>query len=104
MIQAQLNAYGPKTTFVGRHPYEQPPEDKSGISGLELVQIVKDNPGITCIGIFNLLGRSSTSNINGGLRARVKYGDVHIRKVNTPHPSGKGGTKVIHWYPGAGDD
>jgi hypothetical protein len=104
MIQAQINAYGPKTTFIGKHPYASVETKPSNLSGVALVQVVITNPGVTCQGIYDIIKKGTVSKIGSALNLRIKYGDVHSKKIRKPHPSGNGATYVLHWYPGKAND
>lgn len=98
MIQATLNAYGPRTVFVRKHPYRDAIEKPGPISGVSLVQIVKEHPGITSPEIFKLINKGNISKIGASLQLRVKYGDVHSKRVFTPRLNGA--NQILHWYPG----
>ena len=98
-MQAQLNAYGPRTTFIGRHPYADVVSPTS-LARHVLMKLVEENPGCTTAQLTEIIGHKSKKHVATALETRLKYNDVHIIKRKVAHKNGNGATQVIHWYPG----
>lgn len=100
MMQVALNAYGPRTTFVGVHPYAHL-VSKPRVTAAKLEALIAEHPGSTVKQLHALIGCGDSSSILASLHSREKRGIVHSVHKTVPHVFGNGASRVLCWYPGA---